>query len=228
MLVVGILVILFFAAVIGILRPYKFAPKLDRRHYSVAAVLAFVLIGVTAPKVAPQAAKSAQPGGAVPPPVPASAAATGSPDIAGDAKPSESEWRYNEQKDEMRGATSRFAELDAQNTINLDFPYGEQRGHIIVRQSPQFGFDLLVGVPSGQIMCNSFSNSRINVKFDDGPIERFGCTDASDGTSNMVFVQNSRGFLAKLKKSGKVVVEAEFFQNGMQQMVFNSAGLKWE
>ena len=36
-------------------------------------------------------------------------------------------------------------------------------------------------------MCSSFSNSHINVKFDDNPIRKYGCTDASDGTSNMVF-----------------------------------------
>lgn len=128
----------------------------------------------------------------------------------------------------MRGAVTRFAELEAENTISLDFPYGEQRGQMMVRQSPQFGFDILVGVREGQIMCNSFSNSRINVKFDNGPIERFGCTDASDGTNNMVFIQNTKAFMAKLKKSNRVVVEAEFFQNGMQQMVFETAGLKWD
>ena len=191
----GILVILFLAAVIGIFRPYKFAPKLDRRHYGAAAVVAFVLIGVTAPKNTPQGGKLEQPLSALP-----SAAPSADSSVATNSAPAiESEWQYHEQKDEMRGAVSRFAELDAQSSINLDFPYGQQRGHITVRRSPQFGFDLLVGVPSGQIMCNSFSNSRINAKFDDGPIERFGCTDASDGTSNMVFVQNAKGFLAKLK-----------------------------
>jgi hypothetical protein len=222
----SILVIVFLAALVGIIRPYKFAPQFDRRHYGVAAAVSFVLIGITAPEptkplIEPSSTNVAEKAPA--------------PTTSGNASPkasspivSDGEWEYSEQKDEMRGAVSRFAELQAQNTIQLDFPYGKQRGQILVRQSPQFGFDLLVGVPSGQIMCHSFSNGHINVKFDDGPIQRFGCQDASDGTSNMVFVQNARGFLAKLKKSQRVVVEAEFFQNGMQQMTFNSAGLKWE
>ncbi|PLK22266.1 hypothetical protein C0V72_15855 [Porphyrobacter sp. TH134] len=98
----------------------------------------------------------------------------------------------------------------------------------MVRQSPQYGFDILVGVESGQIMCNSYSRSYINVKFDDGPIQRYGCNDASDGTSNMVFVEGAKGFLGKLKDSKKVIVEAEFFQNGMQQLAFDTANLKWE
>lgn len=128
----------------------------------------------------------------------------------------------------MRGGETRYAQVEAADTINLDFPYGEQRGRILVRQSPKFGFDILVGVPSGQILCNSYSNSHISVKFDEGPIRRFGCTDASDGTNNMVFVEGAKSFLASLKSSKRVVVEAEFFQNGVQQMTFNTANLKWE
>src|SRR3546814_11310943 len=87
---------------------------------------------------------------------------------------------------------------------------------------------LFRSVPSGQIMCNSFSDAYVNVKFDDCAIQRYGCTDASDGTSNMILIQGSKGFLSKLRKSKKAVVEAEFFQNGMQQMTFNTANLKWE
>ena len=144
------------------------------------------------------------------------------------AEQPKSEWDYSSEKDEMRGAETRYAQLEASNTIDLDFRYGEQRGRILVRQSPKFGFDVLVGVPKGQIMCSRLSNSHISVKFDDGPIQRFGCTDASDGSDNMVFIEGAKAFLTKLKKSKKAVIEVEFYQNGMQQMTFNTANLKWE
>lgn len=219
----GLLSLVFIALLIGVFRPYKFAPQLRRPHYGLAAFVSLILVGFTAPS--PDSVPSKAANAAAEPSTAASASNNG--EAKATAGP-EGKWSYSEQKDEMRGAVTRFAELDAENTIQLDFPYGEQRGRMLVRQSPQFGFDILVGVPSGQIMCHSFSNSRINVKFDDGPIERFACTDASDGTNNMVFVRNARGFLAKLKKSERVVIEAEFFQNGMQQMVFETANLKWE
>ncbi len=219
----GLLAIVFIVLLIGVFRPFKFAPQVKRMHYGAAAFVTFILIGVTAP--AEQSATSQAPDSQkVSEPI-ASASAQDAAKPQGEPA---GKWTYSEQKDEMRGAVTRFAELDAENTIQLDFPYGEQRGQILVRKSPQFGLDVLVGVPSGQIMCHSFSNSRINVKFDDGPIERFSCTDASDGTNNMIFVRNASSFLAKLKKSKRVVVEAEFFQNGMQQMVFETANLKWE
>jgi hypothetical protein len=66
------------------------------------------------------------------------------------------------------------------------------------------------------------------VKFDDGPIQQIRCADVSDGRSNLVFLSNPRAFLSKLKSSKKLVVEAEFFQNGNQQLVFDTSGLKWE
>lgn len=216
----GLFVIAFFAALIGVFKPYINGAK--RWHFGLGAFLSFILIGVTAEPSSQSSTTSTDEVATA-----AKSVENAQEEPAAEAKEPESEWTYSTEKDEMRGAESRFAELDATNTINLDFPYGEQRGRIVVRQSAQFGFDIMVGVPSGQIMCNSFSNSHVNVKFDDGPIQRYGCTDASDGTSNMIFIQGAKGFLSRLKKSKKAVVEAEFFHNGMQQMTFNTANLKW-
>ncbi len=44
----------------------------------------------------------------------------------------------------------------------------------------------------------------------------------------MIFIENAKGFLAKLKKSKKAIIEAEFYRNGMQQITFNTTNLKWE
>lgn len=217
----GLFAIVFFAALVGVFKPYIKDAK--RWQFGLGALVAFILIGVFAEPASKASIASEEPTEKVANSIDDAAAGA-----AAAIKEPESEWNYSTEKDEMRGTTSRFAQLDAANMINLDFPYGEQRGRIVVRQSAQFGFDILVGVPSGQIMCNSFSDSYVNVKFDDGAIQRYGCTDASDGTSNMIFIQGSKGFLSKLKKSKKAVVEAEFFQNGMQQMTFDTANLKWE
>ena len=221
----GLFVIIFLAALVGVFKPYINGVK--RWHFGLGAFVSFVLVGALAEppsksSSAPDNAATGAPSSTVKGTDGAVAEATRSADEP------ESEWHYSTEKDEMRGTETRYANLDAANTITLDFPYGEQRGRFLVRQSAKFGFNIMVGVPSGQIMCNSFSNSHVNVKFDDGPIQRYGCTDASDGTSNMVFIEGAKGFLSKLKKSKKAIVEAEFFQNGMQQMTFNTANLKWE
>lgn len=217
----GLFAVIFLAAVIGIFKPY--IKGANRWHFALGAVISFFMVGVfaepssTTDNDAEQVAEAMQ----------GSEASEATKPEQVETKPA-SAWEYHTQKDEMRGAESQFAQLSGSNTIDLDFPYGEQRGRLMLRQSAQYGFDILVGVDSGQIMCNSFTNSHINVKFDDGPIQRYRCLDASDGTSNMVFIEGAKGFLPKLKKSKKIIVEAEFFQNGTQQLTFDTANLEWD
>jgi len=210
---------LFLAAVVGIFKPYIKGAK--RWQFALAAFVAFILIGVTAPKsdVKPSEARST---------TAAAEESTNEAEKAEENTEPESGWAYSTNKDEMRGSETKYAQLEGSNTIKLDFPYGEQRGKILVRQSAQFGFDILVGVDSGQILCHSYQNSYISVKFDSGPIKRYGCTDASDGTNNMVFLKDPKGFLSNLKASKKAIIEAEFFQNGVQQLTFDTAGLQWK
>lgn len=218
----GFLTVLLIAALVGIFKPYVKGAK--RWQFGIAAFACLVLIGVFSdqPKTQSTEKKTATTENQAK--KEATASNSSEPTVT---KEPESEWTYSTDTDEMRGTETHYAELKATNVIHLDFPYGDQTGKILVRQSPKFGFDILVGVASGQILCNSFQDTYISVKFDDGPIQRFGCTDASDGTNNMVFVQGAKNFLAKLKKSKKAIVEAEFYQNGVQQMSFDTENLKW-
>jgi hypothetical protein len=199
--VAGLFAIVFFAAIFGVFKPY--INGVSRGRFGIVAFISFVLIGLTAPKSSP-------PNKTVQGPEKAASSTASTPSesngaIAQDVKPEETtEWTYESRKDEMRGSEDKYAIVNAGEPISLDFPYGQQTGQIIIRKSPKFGFDIMVGVPSGQIMCNSFQNTYISVKFDSGPVQRYSCTDAADGSSNMVFVQGAKGFLAKLKKSKKL------------------------
>jgi len=86
----------------------------------------------------------------------------------------------------------------------------------------------MLSVDSGQILCRSFTESHLSAKFDDGPIQSFTCTGASDGSSNVAFITNEASFLKKLRGAKRTVIEAEFFHNGNQQFIFNTAGLEWK
>lgn len=220
----GLFAVVLLAALVGVFKPYISGIK--RSQFGIAALIAFVLVGVTAPKENSPAntRQAAAKIGVDSEPVQSAVDGEKLKAKLGDA----SEWTYQTQKDAMRGNEDKYATIDASAPIKLDFPYGEQTGQIVVRQSPKFGFDIMVGVPSGQVMCNSFQDTYISVKFDEGPVQRYSCTDAADGSNNMVFVQGAKGFLAKLRKSKRTVIEADFYQNGRQQMTFNSSNLKWE
>ena len=107
------------------------------------------------------------------------------------------EWGYSTSEDKMRGGSEKTASIESKNDLNFGFPYnGGSTGKIEIRQGPRFGFDVMLSVTKGQFMCHSFTGGHISVKFDNRPIEKFGCTNASDGTSNVIFFKNPKRVLS--------------------------------
>lgn len=151
--------------------------------------------------------------------------ADNSPALATDAF-DQAGWSYSEKRDEMRGSVARFARLSALEPINLDFPYGESTPELVLRQDPKYGFDIYI-TANGQFLCRSYDDDTISVKFDDGGIEQWACGDAEGGSSDIIFVISAERFLAKLRKAKRLIVEADMYQAGRQQMKFEVAGLKW-
>ena len=139
-----------------------------------------------------------------------------------------SRWRYDESTDPMRGTTARFAEVISDNELDFEFPYG--RGNsttLTIRKKDKT--DVYLTIEKGQFLCNGFTDdSYVSVKFDDGPIQRFTCASASDGSSDGAFIRNAGRFVTALKASKKVIVEAEFFQSGRRQIIFTTEGFEWE
>lgn len=128
----------------------------------------------------------------------------------------------------MRGTTSRFASIASENEVDLEFPYGEVRGQLWIRRRPEDGLNVAFEVEKGQVLCHSFSNSHVSMKFDDGPIQKFRCTGSSDGSSETAFLEGEQRVLGALKRAKRTIVEAEFYRRGRQQFVFETAGLQWE
>jgi len=137
-----------------------------------------------------------------------------------------SKWTYSSSTDDMRGTTTRFANIESDNQLNFGFPYGRHTPRLSVRERPTDGLNIIV-VVDGQFICSSYSDDTVAVKFDDGPITNYRCTTASDGSANTLFIQDEKGFLAKLQRAKTVIIEAEFFKQGNQQMTFSTGGLNW-
>lgn len=112
--------------------------------------------------------------------------------------------------------------------MDLQFPYGEVHGQLWVRKRGGKGLDAAFEVEKGQVLCHSFGDSVVSIKFDEGPIQKFRCTDASDGSNNVAFLLPAGRFLSEVKRSKRAIVEAEFFQQGRQQFTFDTAGLNWK
>ncbi|WP_338424346.1 hypothetical protein [Sphingopyxis kveilinensis] len=214
----GLFALVFLAAVVGVFKPY--IGDLKRWHFALAAFVSLILVGSFAdPKTGSEQA-------VVTTPEEKSVESVAAADVV--PKAAQSKWSYDEQTDEMRGTITRTARLTSSNEVNLEFPYGTASGHLDVRKRPTDGLNIIFSVDSGQILCRSYNDGHISVKFDDQPIKNYGCDGASDGSSDVAFIRNESGFLANLKKAKKVIIEAEFYQQGRQQFMFETAGLEWQ
>ncbi|MEQ1726563.1 MAG: hypothetical protein ABL882_11630 [Sphingopyxis sp.] len=195
---------------------------LRQGHSTLARVLGFgwfgltVLISISSP---PPTHSSAQ----------AVASSTSSEQAIADANNQTiSLWRYSESRDEMRNSTIRFARLTSENELDFEFPYGSNNStQLVIQQRPQDGLSIYLEIEKGQFLCHSFGNSSVAVKFDDGPVSNFRCTDSSDGTSNIAFIEPTSRFLGQLRRANRLVIEAEFFHEGNRQIMFNTSGLQW-
>lgn len=140
-----------------------------------------------------------------------------------------SKWRYSEDVDAMRNEKTSFAQLKSENEAEFDFPYnGGSSAYIEVRRRPEDGLQVLVSVDKGQFMCNSFSGTTVNIKYDNGPVQKVGCTDTSSGNSDTIFLRTPARVLANLKAAKTVIIEPEFYQSGRFQFTFDARGLEFK
>ena len=139
-----------------------------------------------------------------------------------------SNWEYDESEDEMRGETSYFASNESINTVELQFPYqGGTRLNILLRDNAKHGKDIMFIVNKGQIFCG-YQDCHVNIKFDDGEVQRYETTEAEAGSSEVLFLTNNiGGFVKKLKSSKTVTVEVNFYNHGAEQFKFDVYGLEW-
>lgn len=164
-----------------------------------------------------------------------SAANTGATDNAASAAPPASasppaadNWSYSTDEDKVRGGTTYLASTTSVNTIHQDAPYdGDTSLRMVVRKSPASGTDVIIILSSGQLMCPSYEGCHGTVRFDKGRAERVSFSGSSDNSSDTIFVNGAKNFIAKLKHAQKVVVEVEIYQAGRPQFEFDVHGLNW-
>jgi hypothetical protein len=138
-------------------------------------------------------------------------------------------WSYSTDEDKVRGATTYFASTTSTNTIRQDPPYDPDTSMTMtIRKSQAHGTDVLLVVSSGQLMCPSYEGCSGTVRFDNGPAQRISFSGAADNSSETIFVDGAKGFISKVKKAKRVIIEKTLYQAGNPQFEFDVSGLKWE
>lgn len=144
--------------------------------------------------------------------------------------PTFANWEYSNSEDKMTGGKATYAEAKSDNSLSLEFPYqGPNYGYLNIRSHPKYGLSVYLVIDKGQILCRHYDNCKISVRFDSDRAQYFAGRPAADHSSNVVFLGQATGFLARAKKAKKILIQTTIYQAGDQVFEFTfSSPLKWQ
>ena len=141
---------------------------------------------------------------------------------------SPSTWIYNSKIDPMTDRLTRWACVSSTNQIQQNRPYSNVFARLCIRSSPTMGLDTYIVLEGdGQILCRSYNDCTLKVRFDDNSISSFSGTEPSDNSTNFVFISNSTRFLENVKKADRTIIELVMYQSGNQTLSFPTKELQW-
>ncbi|BCW89133.1 hypothetical protein sos41_22890 [Alphaproteobacteria bacterium SO-S41] len=126
----------------------------------------------------------------------------------------------------MTDKETKFACLISDTTLHFDFPYGDVSANLCIRKSPRWGNDVILSVSKGQFLCK-YDGCSVRVRFDKNAVATYSVLEPSDNSTTSLFVQGFDKFVSRTRKADVTIIEAEFYQSGWHQMVFETSGLKW-
>lgn len=141
-------------------------------------------------------------------------------------KSAENTWQYETIEDKM-GESSKVASIDANEKVQFDFPYnGGSIATLMIRKRSKDGVSIMLTLTKCQFNGTSLDDINIRIKFDDEKPKTYTAGLPSDGSSDLIFIHGEAKLLEKMKTSKKMVIEAEFYNEGNRQIEFNVSDLK--
>lgn len=154
-----------------------------------------------------------------------SAASNSSAQKAEASSPSGDQWVYQAREDKMTGKAVYTATVLSSNTVQFGSPYdGEQHGNLTLRIDPKYGKDVIFSIERGLILCHSYGDCQVLVRFDEGKPESFSGSGPADNSSETVFIRNYDKFVAKLRNAKIVRISTNIYQEGAPVFEFDVSG----
>ena len=142
-------------------------------------------------------------------------------------KEPEYKWEYSEEPDEMGDNPMKFASVEANEKLDFAFPYqGGSTVNLFLRNK-RGKVDVILQISKGQFL-GGINGGAMLVKFDDQKPIKYTYSEPADGSTTSAFIDGSAGFVSKLKKAKRVIIETQFYQEGPRSMSFMVGGLKWK
>lgn len=137
----------------------------------------------------------------------------------------ERKWSYRSSTDPMTSGTTRQASIQSENTVSFDFPYrGPQHGTLILRDHPSHGRDVILSIERGQILCRSYEDCNITIRFDQKSPTRWRAVGPSDNSTDTIFIRNSAEFRRRMRSADAVRIQIPVYQEGNVLFEFEVGG----
>jgi hypothetical protein len=137
-------------------------------------------------------------------------------------------WTYRFDDDPMTSRTAKYASIESENTVNFDFPYqGSQRGRLTLRDHPSYGRDVIFSIEQGQILCRSYEDCLIRIRFDEGEPQSWYAVGPADNSSTSIFLRNQQRFVQRLRAAKVVRLQVSVYQEGAPTFEFDVGGLNY-
>ena len=135
------------------------------------------------------------------------------------------QWLYHQSADPMGKGTIYLARVSSSNTVNFDFPYsGAQHATLTLRTHPRHGKDVIFGIEKGQILCRSYEDCTVLVRFDDESPSNYSAIGAADNSTKIIFIRNYSRFLEKLLKAKRIRISVNIYQESAPVFEFDVNG----
>ncbi|MBN1545706.1 MAG: hypothetical protein JW902_03510 [Syntrophaceae bacterium] len=133
-----------------------------------------------------------------------------------------SQWYYHNSDDSMGKGVIHQARVSSSNTVNFDFPYsGTQHAALSLRTHPRHGKDIIFSIEKGQILCHSYENCTVLVRFDDEPPTNYSAVGAADNSTETIFIRNYDRFVGKMLKAKRVRIAVNIYHEGAPVFEFD-------
>jgi hypothetical protein len=125
----------------------------------------------------------------------------------------------------MTSDKRKIAWVSSTNSVSFGFPYnGEQQAQLTLRTDHRFGKSVIFGLEKGQILCSSFNGCAVQVRFDDEKPVNYAASGPSGHSTTVIFIEDYSRFLAKVRKSKRVRISANIYQQGSPVFEFDLSG----
>lgn len=140
-------------------------------------------------------------------------------------------WRVEETVDEMTDTKNVLKTLHSENEVEFASPYsGGAFLDICVKYVQRTGTEVFVKLSKGQLFASEYKGTDfVTVRFDDDAAQKFHVTEPADGSNDILFIDNARGFINRAKTAKSIKMEVPVYREGTPLFTFKvDEPLTWE